>query len=191
LPRFENATTAQTRCTSTRQQKHESLRIPRHPPSPNTNSIPLRLYWCTASAIAIAQPQAPNPNRHGKPVATGRFLQKKPVAPPPPPTNLANPSAAARSAKPGIRTPRRRGDPGRNRGIEGAGRQGEKRRRLTSPGARRARIRFRSSGDRTAPPPRSGRRRGAPKSRIAQAKGEAFSADFLIGVKMAPASLGL
>jgi len=43
---------------------------------------------------------------------------------------------------------------------------------------------LRSSGDRTAPPPRSGRRRGAPKSRIAQAKGEAFSTQFLIGKKM-------
>lgn len=107
----------------------------------------------------------------------------------PPTTNLANPSAPPREA--GHRNAAPPGDPGRNRGIEGAGRQGEKRRRLTSPGARRARIRFRSSGDRTAPPPRSGRRRGAPKSRIAQAKGEAFSADFLIGVKMAPASLGL
>ena len=176
-----------------RRDKHHyaaaTFRNSRHPPSPHTEPIPLRLCWRTAGAIATAQPHTPKPNRHGKPPSPSPIplwrLQKEPVSYP----NLATPSAAAPSSKPGIRTPRRRVASGAI-GVEGAGRREEKR-SLTSPGD--AAHPLRSSGDRTAPPPRSGRRRGAPKSRIAQAKGEAFSTQFLIGKKWscAPCFSGL
>ena len=68
---------------------------------------------------------------------------------------------------------------GRNRGRG----SGEARREEKPHLSRGAAHPLRYSGDRTAPPPRSGRRRGAPKSRIAQAKGEAFSTQFLMGKK--------
>ena len=89
-----------------------------------------------------------------------------PTSPPLPPPRRARSRASEHRAAGGL---------GRNR-IEGAGRREEK--PHLSRGAAHP---LRYSGDRTAPPPRSGRRRGAPKSRIAQAKGEAFSTQFLMG----------